>query len=113
MAKSKITLVTLALLLSTGASCAQERRPSINFNYTCSGKVGPYSTGIADRSIGGGDNMCYFVSQSPVGRSILAACKVGSNCRVVGTVKEAGEDDSDWSPIITDVVSIRKKRTTK
>jgi hypothetical protein len=73
--------------------------------FTCSGTVGSSSTGIADRSIGGGDSMCYFVSQSDVGRKILGTCSVGSNCRIVGTVKN-DQNGGDWSPIITDTTVI-------
>jgi hypothetical protein len=88
--------------------CPEPHVKVIN-DFTCTGKLGPYSAGIADRSIGGGDSMCYFVSQSAVGRSILNTCTVGSNCRVVGTVKN-DQDGGDWSPIITDIVSVRKQR---
>jgi hypothetical protein len=68
--------------------------------FTCSGTVGNYAVGDADRSIGGGDDMCYFSSKSPVGQKILRICSVGTKCRVLGTV-ENNEELGDWSPIIT------------
>jgi hypothetical protein len=90
----------------SGASAAHVKTFQL---FSCSGTVGRYSTGIADQSIGGGDNMCYFVSQSPVGREILSTCTLGSQCRVVGTVKN-DQEGGDWSPIITDVITVTRLR---
>jgi hypothetical protein len=76
-------------------------------DFTCSGKVGSYSAGIADRSIGSGDSMCYFISNSDIGRRILKDCKVGVGCKVLGTVnndKRAG----DWSPVIVEINEISR-----
>lgn len=50
--------------------------------------------------------MCYFVSQSSVGKKILKSCPVGGNCSVVGTITN-DQDAGDWSPIITAVTSVR------
>lgn len=81
---------------------------TVRKHFTCSGIIGSYSTGIADQSIGGGDDMCYFVSQSAAGRDILTHCAVGSNCRVVATVKN-DELGGDWSPIITDISTVKRQ----
>ena len=67
----------------------------------------PPRSGIADRSIGSGDSMCYFISNSDIGRRILKDCKVGVGCKVLGTVnndKRAG----DWSPVIVEVNEISR-----
>ena len=56
-------------------------------HFTCSGIVHNYAAGDADRSIGGGDSMCYFSSKSSVGQSILSICSVGAKCRLMGTVE--------------------------
>jgi hypothetical protein len=78
-------------------------------HFTCSGTVGTYSTGIADRSIGSGDSMCYFISESAVGRRILNTCGIGLSCRVLGTVKN-DNDAGDWSPTIVDVIALIRQR---
>jgi hypothetical protein len=78
-------------------------------HFTCSGTVGTYSTGIADRSIGSGDSMCYFISESVVGRRILSTCGIGLSCRVLGTVKN-DNDAGDWSPTIVDVIALIRQR---
>ena len=77
-------------------------------NFTCSGKVGSYSVdAAADRSIGSGDSMCYFASDSAVGRIILKTCPVGTECNVIGTVQNReGEGGGDWSPIISTISSV-------
>jgi hypothetical protein len=65
----------LVLMAVTSPTMAVERgKPHIKVfeHFTCSGKVGSYFAGIADRSIGGGDSMCYFISNSDVGKRILA-----------------------------------------
>jgi hypothetical protein len=76
-------------------------------HFTCSGKVGGYFAGVADRSIGSGDSMCYFISNSDVGRKILKACKVGLGCHVVGTVNN-DQDAGDWSPVIVKIDMITR-----
>jgi hypothetical protein len=78
-------------------------------HFTCSGKIGGYFSGIADHSIGGGDSMCYFISNSDVGRRILKTCKVGMSCQVVGTVNN-DQDAGDWSPIIVEINKIKRIR---
>jgi hypothetical protein len=101
--------VTAILAMETvfvNVALASERpHTKIIHNFKCSGKVGDYFAGIADHSIGGGDSMCYFVSQSDIGRRILKVCIVGSNCRVLGTVTN-DDDAGDWSPIITDIIKV-------
>jgi hypothetical protein len=78
--------------------------------FTCSGKVGNYSvSNTVDRSIGGGDSMCYFASASDVGRKILRTCPLGVvDCHLVGTV-ENDQNGGDWSPIITDVTKVTRR----
>jgi hypothetical protein len=89
----------------------EQEKPHIRVlkQFTCSGKVGSYFAGIADRSIGGGDNMCYFISNSGVGKKILKNCKIGENCRVIGTV-DNDADAGDWSPIIVDIDLVKRMR---
>jgi hypothetical protein len=73
---------------------------------TCAGKVGNYSVGVTtDRSIGSGDNMCYFASNSDLGRKILKTCPIGTDCHVIGTV-ENDQDAGDWSPVITEIKEV-------
>ena len=71
-------------------------------HFVCAGKLATYSVSIADRSIGGGVEMCYFVARSDVGRAILKRCRIGQHCRVVGTVHN-NTDEGDWSPIIVEL----------
>jgi hypothetical protein len=98
----------LAIQTVLSAADATERpHTKVIQRFTCSGAVGNYFAGIADRSIGRGDSMCYFVSQSDVGRRILKICTVGTSCQVVGTVIN-DQDAGDWSPIITDINKIEK-----
>ena len=102
----------LVLMAVTSPTMAVERgKPHIKVfeHFTCSGKVGSYFAGIADRSIGGGDSMCYFISNSDVGKRILKACKIGVGCQVVGTVNN-DQDAGDWSPIIVEVNTIARRR---
>jgi hypothetical protein len=75
---------------------------------TCSGTLSKYGAGIADRSIGSGDNMCYFASQSDAGKQILAVCSIGAQCHVTGTVIN-DQDAGDWSPIIVHAIDVRKQ----
>ena len=91
------------MLVFANANIAEAKHIKVFRHSTCSEQVGSYSTGVADRSIGGGDNMCYFVSNSDVGRRILKTCPIGTDCHVVGTV-ENDQDTGDWSPIITDII---------
>ena len=84
---------------------AEEPQYRVLKNFTCSGVVGSYRTGIADSSIGGGDSMCYFVSESGEGKRILDACPRGANCEVVGTVK-SDNNGGDWSPTIIAVNTV-------
>lgn len=79
-------------------------------HFTCSGKIAKLSNGRANRSIGGGDNMCYFESESAVGRQILTSCPVDSDCQVVGVVNN-DMDAEDWSPIITRLYDVRRRAT--
>jgi hypothetical protein len=53
--------------------------------------------------------MCYFISNSDVGKKILKNCKIGERCRVVGTVNN-DQDAGDWSPIIVKIDKIGKAR---
>jgi len=76
-------------------------------DFTCSGKVGSYFAGIADRSIGSGDSMCYFISNSDIGRRILKDCKIGVGCKVLGTVNN-DNNAGDWSPIIVEINEIAR-----
>jgi hypothetical protein len=78
----------------------------VSDHFTCSGKVVKLGTGDADRSIGGGDSMCYFPSQSSVGRQIFAACPLDSECEILGRV-ETDRSAEDWSPIITRVYKVQ------
>jgi hypothetical protein len=110
-AEQAALIPTLALALSavtgSGPEAAEQPHTKVIEHFTCSGKVGNNFAGIADHSIGSGDNMCYFVSQSADGRRILKTCTIGTNCQVVGTVIN-DEGVGDWSPIITDVISVIK-----
>jgi hypothetical protein len=99
------TILAMETVVVRGVQAS--KRPQVIQNFKCSGKVGSYFAGIADHSIGGGDSMCYFVSQSDIGRRILKICSVGSNCQVVGTVIN-DQDAGDWSPIITDIIKIER-----
>jgi hypothetical protein len=106
-------VIVLALAVSTSPfmftqarAVAAEKSTTKSFeHFTCSGKVGEYSSGVADRSIGSGDSMCYFASNTALGRIILITCAVGTNCRVIGTVNN-DEEEGDWSPIITEVIEV-------
>jgi hypothetical protein len=102
-------------LWNGGTARAEQPHVKTFEHFTCSRKIADYSTKlIADRSIGSGDSMCYFFSQSAVGRLILNTCPIGTdNCKVTGTVKN-DEDGGDSSPIITsvdDVVAARQANT--
>jgi hypothetical protein len=97
----------IVCLIAGGTGRAQQPDVRVLERFTCSGKVGSYFAGIADRSIGGGINMCYFVSQSEVGRRILRTCPVDTNCHVIATVK-IDSSGGYSSAIITDVISARK-----
>lgn len=99
----------IVFLIAGGPGRTQQSGVRVLEHFKCSGKVGTYSAGIADRSIGGGDNMCYFVSQSEVGRKILRACPIATNCEVVATVKN-DSSGGDWSPIITHVISQERRK---
>jgi hypothetical protein len=57
----------------------------------CFGKVGSYSVGIAGRSIGSGNSMCYFIFETYAGKEISKTCSIGASCKVIGTAK----DDQD------------------
>jgi serine protease Do len=123
MSKRSRILCALPLVLSMnsfglwngGTARAEQAHVKTFVHFTCSGRVADYSIKlIADRSIGSGDSMCYFSSQSAVGRLILTTCPVGTDdCKVIGTVKN-DDDGGDWSPIITsvdDVVASRQANT--
>jgi hypothetical protein len=108
VAKVAVTTILAMETVFVSAGQASERpHTKVIQNFKCSGKVENYFAGIADHSIGGGDSMCYFVSQSDIGRRILKICIVGSNCQVVGTVIN-DQDAGDWSPIITDIIKIER-----
>jgi hypothetical protein len=102
----------LAMLVFANANIAEAKHIKVFRHSTCSEQVGSYSTGVADCSIGGGDNMCYFVSNSEVGRRILKTCPIGTDCHVVGTV-ENDQDAGDWSPIITEVSEVGRNNDAK
>src|SRR4029077_12451407 len=55
----------------------------------------------------GGDSMCYFVSGSKIGKRILRACPIGSECHVVATVKNDAAG-GDWSPIIIALIEVNR-----
>ena len=101
------TILAMETVFVSGVQASERPHTKVIQNFKCTGKVGNYFAGIADHSIGGGDSMCYFVSQSDVGRRILKVCILGSNCQVVGTVIN-DQDAGDWSPIITDIRKIEK-----
>jgi hypothetical protein len=98
--------IPLALLMSMAIIVPS--RAKVLKHFECSGMIANYSTGIADLSIGGGDAMCYFVSESTIGKRILRTCHVGQHCRVIGTVKNEEGPDTDWSPTIIDMESVRR-----
>jgi hypothetical protein len=100
-------IFVIETVIESGAAGADRPHNKVFEHFTCSGKVGNYFAGIADHSIGSGDSMCYFVSQSDVGRKILKICTVGNSCQVLGTVIN-DQDAGDWSPIITDIIKIEK-----
>src|SRR6516164_2373941 len=99
--------VFVASIVAIRVAKAEDPRVKTIEHFTCSGTIGTYFAGIADRSIGSGDSMCYFISQSDVGRKILRTCGIGKKCRVTATVKN-DQTAGDWSPIIVDVVNLRK-----
>jgi hypothetical protein len=95
MQKLLLATVALAVLSATVPAKAAYR-------FTGSGKIGTYFAGHgADRSIGSGDNMCYFVSTSDIGKRILRLCPVGTTCRVSADVV-----NDRFSPIITKLYSV-------
>lgn len=96
-------------LIGNVSAFAQKPNIKVIKDFKCSGKIAAYSTGIADRSVGEGDSMCYFNSQSTEGRKILGACPLGTNCEVTATVKN-DQDAGDWSPTITDVSKVARTR---
>jgi hypothetical protein len=101
----KLLLVTAALASLTTSAWA---RSKVFDHFMCSGKIGTYFAGHgADRSIGSGDSMCYFVSTSDLGKRILSLCPVGTTCRMSATV-ENDYDAEDWSPIITRLYSVKR-----
>jgi hypothetical protein len=91
----KMFLILAALTVGDSAEAKQQ----IFQHEKCDGKVASYSAGVADRSIGSGDSMCYFVSSSEIGKRILRTCPIGSECHVLATVKNDAAL-GDWSPII-------------
>jgi hypothetical protein len=106
MKKILAVLVSSVLIAPSTGSITNAK---VLTHFECSGMVSRLSTGNADLSIGGGDSMCYFISESAIGKRILRTCHIGLICRVIGTVKN---DDSggDWSPIIIDVTDVTKPK---
>ncbi|MBA4033534.1 MAG: hypothetical protein C0480_02865 [Bradyrhizobium sp.] len=102
MTRIVVALLAATVLASPAIAVEQAPRIKVMKHFVCSGKLATYSVSIADRSIGGGDEMCYFVSRSDVGRAILKRCRIGQHCRVVGTVHN-NTDEGDWSPIIVEL----------
>lgn len=98
----KMLLILLAILPVGGSA---EAKQQILQHEKCDGKVASYSAGVADRSIGSGDSMCYFVSGSEIGKRILRTCPIGSECHVVATVKNDAAG-GDWSPIIIALIEV-------
>jgi hypothetical protein len=91
----KLLLTTAIVTLTCASAQAGDR-------LTCSGKIGTYFAGHgADRSIGSGDNMCYFVSTSDIGKRILSTCPVGTTCRISADVV-----NDRFSSIITKLYSV-------
>jgi hypothetical protein len=99
--------IVLALTLPLIQNVAEAKEPSTKVfeHFTCSGQIANYSAGAADRSVGSGDSMCYFLSGSEIGKRILKLCPVGTTCRVGATV-ENDQDAGDWSPIVTHIYSV-------
>jgi hypothetical protein len=103
-----VALTGLTLLFIEVLTVAVAGHMDVSDHFTCSGKIAKLTTQGADRSIGGGDNMCYFPSESAIGHQILAACPLDSECEIVGRV-ENDRSAGDWSPIITRVYKVRRR----
>ena len=95
----KLLLVTAALAVASTIAPAKAE-----YRSTCSGKIGTYFAGHgADRSIGSGDSICYFISTSDLGKRILSLCPVSATCRMsAGVVNDYG------SLIITKLYSVER-----
>jgi hypothetical protein len=100
-----------ALFLIELSTVATAGPMNISGHFTCSGKIAKLKlgTGDADRSIGCGDSMCYFPSQSAVGHQILAACPLDGECQILGRV-EKDVSAGECSPIITHVYKVQLRR---
>jgi hypothetical protein len=107
--KTVLSAVTgLTLLVMEVSTTAVAGQMNVSDHFTCSGRIAKLGTQGADRSIGGGDSMCYFPSKSAIGRQILAACPLESECEIIGRV-ENDRSAEDWSPIITRVYKVRRR----
>jgi hypothetical protein len=92
-----IAMLIATVLCGTAPAWAA---PKIFQHEKCDGKVASYSeAGVTDRSIGSGLSMCYFVSNTEIGKRILRTCPIGSECHVLATV-ENDASLGDWSPVI-------------
>jgi hypothetical protein len=104
----------LLLLLSLLAGPAHaESSGDVNDRATCSGKIAKSTVDGPDRLIQFDDDVCYFSSKSSIGRQILAACPLDSECEILGRVEtKIGPAGDSWG-IILRVYTVHMTRAVK